>query len=246
METIHYKSRQYYQSIAKIFIEFIFVIAFFIFIPNDARADYHLVYEIERNYMGYKHSYSWEFWISDTAIYFKSPNSVKVFTRDLNICTEMYRDSTFYIDDISNSMENDSKLDFTILGFQKYKPQYNWTTDKSGNKSIMDIECVKYTSFGDADYGKMTSEFFLGCGIDQEACTVINSILRFILRNMKTKAALINEMKCDLNLIPVYIQEKIQQPIAGNLHYIYTLTHLKDESAPTGIYQVPKGFKEMN
>ena len=86
---------------------FLTIILLLIIIPRFLFADYHFVYQVERNYMGYKHSYEWEIWMSDSLVYLRTPRSTKIYSKKFTKRIEIYKDSTYYIDTNLNYAHSD-------------------------------------------------------------------------------------------------------------------------------------------
>lgn len=210
-------------------------------------ADVHVKTETTRFYMDYEMTYPNELWLTEGKTYRKVRNSVFITRKDLGIMWHFDLGKKTYTE---MKLEGEGVLDkkegdIHIAGLF-YDPDYDWeVVDTGEEKTINGFQSRCFLANGDADFAEAESTYWICVAENVPGGREFRDYMMEQVKDDPKRHKLHDLMQKYETGFPVYREDTFENAIAPTIFYKIKLLELEVAKAPTGIYDIPEGYKKL-
>ena len=208
-------------------------------------ADYHIVTESSRTYMGRTTPpRATETWLRDGAVAIRSPGATTIIRIDLKKrWTIVDRNKKYFEEPLEAPAPAPSaaKIRIQEMGFD-YEPVFTWTVTETGDtRTIGGLACRKVVAQGEADYAEERREMWVAgsatIDIDRYRALMIDR------DSDPTMAQLSRQSLVLRSGIAVETTTVRTPPIAPEMTWVFRVTKVEGGvTPPAGMYEIPPGY----
>jgi hypothetical protein len=218
--------------------------------PQKADSVYYAKVTYVRNYMNSDRTTVTEFWNAREKSCQQTGQRKLIRRSDLGLLYSINMQAkTYTVDSIRKSMPkppSTNEIDFKHIG-QDYIPIYEWKdAQKLDKESVCNHPCDHYSCEGDADFDRISLDYFITPVKDEALKGMINSIMISYLGPPNKSEPLSETVEKEKNILILKMIQKVENAIAPAATTTYTVDTFTKVPPTEDLFGLTADFRKIN